>query len=76
MKMRELAKQLLNGWWTRAVTLTPKPLPDPEPAYCDRPRPMRGFLARLTPEQRKAMFRLDKRVLLGDAGDPLAKKRA
>ncbi|MER9391886.1 MULTISPECIES: hypothetical protein [unclassified Mesorhizobium] len=36
----------LSGWFSA------KPLPEPE-AFCGKPRPMTGFLATLTDEQKK-----------------------
>lgn len=47
--MRALAAAFstsFSGW------LGPKPLPDPEP-FCATPRPMTGFFATLTAEQKK-----------------------
>ena len=46
----------LVAWFaglSQRVTLTPKPLPEPEPVRAAA-RPMTGFLALLTPEQRAA----------------------
>lgn len=69
--MLALAKQLLGY----RVKLEPKPLAEPEPAYA-QPRPMVGFLALLTPEQRAALLSYKDRVCMGDAADPLAHKKS
>ncbi|MET4788264.1 hypothetical protein ABIF64_000442 [Bradyrhizobium japonicum] len=47
--MVELAKKFF-GWTT--VRLVDKPLPEPEPVNANA-RPMTGFFAGLTPEQKK-----------------------
>jgi len=46
----------LSQWFRKArnsVTLSPKPLPEPEPLRA-APRPMTGFLSLLTADQREA----------------------
>lgn len=48
--MTELAKKLFG--WTSLVRLTDKPLPEPEPVNA-KARPMTGFFAGLTAEQKK-----------------------
>jgi hypothetical protein len=62
--MNQLAARLSNFW--TAVTLQDKPLAAPEPVF-GTPRPLTGFYAGLTPEQKKLVLEYD-----GDEshGDP------
>jgi hypothetical protein len=69
--MNQLVARFTNLW--SAVTLQDKPLADPEPVF-GKPRPLTGFYAGLTPEQRKLVLEYD-----GDEthGDPeFLRKRA
>jgi hypothetical protein len=50
MTMNALAHKLLG--WTTLVRLTDKPLPEPEPLNA-KARPMSGFFAGLTADQKK-----------------------
>jgi hypothetical protein len=50
MTMNALAHKLFD--WASSVRFYDKPLPEPEPVNANA-RPMRGFYAALTPEQKK-----------------------
>ena len=63
--MNQLVARFSN-FWTAAVTLQDKPLAAPEAVF-GTPRPMTGFYAGLTPEQKKLALRYDGEENHGDA---------